>query len=102
MQKRGQHAQRHTSSWSHPFPDSTGNIPRVKALFNKPDANQTLIHLLAQVGFLWRTSALGANGSKVPGVQKVFKPRHNWKLDSFGRETGYRHFVLSHEAIMEK
>lgn len=37
-------------------PDSTGNIPRFKALFNK-HANQTILHIC----FLWRNLALDPN-----------------------------------------
>lgn len=50
---KGTHFQRHLSPqsrtfrWGSRFSISQGNIPRFKALFNKPDANQTIIHLLA-------------------------------------------------------
>lgn len=45
---------------------------------------------------------MGANGSKVPAVEEVFKPRHNKKLDSFRWREWLWYFVLSHGAIMEK
>lgn len=64
---KGTHFQRHLSPqsrtfrWGSRFSISQGNIPRFKALFNKPDANQTIIHVLAQGRFLWRTLTLGAD-----------------------------------------
>uniref|UniRef100_A0A452S2J5 Uncharacterized protein n=1 Tax=Ursus americanus TaxID=9643 RepID=A0A452S2J5_URSAM len=85
-------------------PDSTGNIPRFKALFNKqarcnPNHNSFIgISVLSLEKF-----SIGCKHSvRFPESKRFSSQSATRNSTLFGGESGYKYFVLSHGAIIEK